>query len=241
MSTVKERIAQDLAQVKEKGAARSQRIKEIVQAAVTEAVNEIKGGSGEIRNIATDAVTAVIENFTSKGKQTQDETMAAMEGAIAGVSDSNGKQQNLNNQPISEQQILEAVDGALVAVEKNQQKTPRGFKSLLLALFNTLKGRLFVTLQKEYVSLKELLADSDVKLTERYGDRYTHLKQRWETAQTSYNATKTKIAKGEPTPVNQYQTEADKKAAKAGETVAQTEQAIRQQLKSFLQSTAAKL
>lgn len=239
MSTVKERIAQDLAQVKEKGSARTQRIREIVQAAVADAVNEIKDGSGEIRNIASDAVTAVIDNFKSKGQQAKDEVMAAMEGAIAGVS--NNQQQTGNNQSVSEEQILEAVDGALVAVERTQQKTPRNLMSLLLAVFNTLKGRLLNNLQKDSVSLKEVLANWDVKLTDKYGDRYTQVKQRWETAQTSYQATKTKMANGEPAGVNQYQTKADEKAAKAGETVAQTEQVIRQQLKTFLQSTAAKL
>ena len=53
--------------------------------------------------------------------------------------------------------------------------------------------------------------------------------------------TKTKIVNGEPSPLDEYQTEADKKAAKAGATVAQTEQVIRKQLKTILESTAAKL
>jgi flagellar hook assembly protein FlgD len=117
MSTVKERIAQDLAQVKEKGNARTQKIREIVQVAVTDAVNEIKDGSGEIRTIAQEAVTTVIENFKSKGQQAKDEMMAAMEGAVAGVSDNhNHQQQTANSETINEQQVLEAVDGALVAV-----------------------------------------------------------------------------------------------------------------------------
>lgn len=242
MSTIKERIAQDLAQVKETGGARTKRIREIVQVAVNEAVNELKGGSGEIRNIAKDAVTAVIENFKAKGQQAKDETMAAMEGAIAGVKDSNTQQQTVTNQAIGEQQILDAVDGALVAVETQKQKAPRSrIISLLLTVFNALRGKLSVSLQKDYVSLKELLANWDDKLTAQYGDRYTQVKQRWETAQTSYNATKTKIANGEPSPVDEYQTEADKKAAKAGATVAQTEQVLRKQLKTILESTAAKL
>ncbi|OKH44034.1 hypothetical protein NIES2101_29270 [Calothrix sp. HK-06] len=242
MSTIKERIAQDLAQVKETGGARTKRIREIVQVAVNEAVNELKGGSGDIRNIAKDAVTVVIENFKTKGQQAKDEAMAAMEGAIAGVKDSNTQQQTVTNQAIGEQQILDAVDGALVAVETQKQKAPRNrIMSLLLTVFNALRGKLSVSLQKDYVSLKDLLANWDDKLTAQYGDRYTQVKQRWETAQTSYNATKTKMANGEPSPVDEYQTEADKKAAKAGATVAQTEQVLRKQLKTILESTAAKL
>lgn len=237
MSTVKERITQDLEQVKEKGTARTKRIREIVQAAVTDAVGEIKDGSGEIRTIAQEAVTAVIEHFKSKGKQATDEMMAAMSGAVSGVSD---KPQTTTSH-VDEQQILEAVDGALVAVESRQQKSPRTFKSFLLAVFNALRNRFFVNLQKEYVSLKELLAHWDTKLTERHGERYTQVKQRWETAKTSYDQAKTKIANGESSGVNQYQAAAEDKAAKAGATVAQTELVIRQQLKTLLQSTAAKL
>jgi hypothetical protein len=237
MSTIKERIAQDLAQVKETGGARTQRIREIVKTAVNEAVNELKGGSGEIRGIAKDAVTAVIENFKTKGQQAKDEAMAAMEGAIAGVKD----KQATNSQAIGEQQIFEAVDGALVAVE-SQQKAPRNrIIALLLAAFNALRGKLSTSLQKEYVSLQELLSTWDGKLTEQYGDRYTQVKQRWETAQTSYKATKAKMANGESSPVDEYRAQADDKAAKAGATVAQTEQVIRKQLKTILESAASKL
>ncbi len=62
-----------------------------------------------------------------------------MEGAIAGVKDSNTKQDTTSAQNIGEQQILSAVDGALVAVQSTQQKAPRNrVMSLLLTLFNEL-------------------------------------------------------------------------------------------------------
>ncbi len=239
MSIIKERITKDLEQVKEKGTVRTQKIREIVQSAVSDAVSEIKDGSVEVRTIAQDAVTAVIEHFKSKGNDAKNEVMAAMEGVVSGVS---SKQENTTtDKPMDEKQILDAVDGALVAVEKNQQKTPFSFMSIVLGLFNILKKRFFTNLQKESVYLKDLLANWDVKLTEKHGDRYTQVKQRWETAQTSYQETKTKIANGENPPVNQYQAEVEDKAAKAGATVAQTEVVIRQQLKTLLQTTASKL
>jgi hypothetical protein len=238
MSIIKERITKDLEQVKEKGTARTQKIREIVQSAVGDAVSEIKDGSLEVRTIAQDAVTAVIEHFKSKGNDAKNEVMAAMEGVVSGVSN---QKDNTTDKPMDEKQVLDAVDGALVAVEKTQQKAPFTFMSLFLSLFNILKKRFFTNLQKESVYLKDLLAKWDVKLTEKHGDRYTQVKQRWETAQTSYNETKTKIANGETSPVNQYQTEVEDKAAKAGATVAQTEVVIRQQLKTLLQTTASKL
>ena len=98
--------------------------------------------------------------------------MAAMEGAVAGVSDSTWAN-SLDN----EQQVFDAVDGALVVVERHQQEKPSTFLSLLSKLFNLLKQRLFTNLQQEYVSLQELLVDWDDKLTQRYGERYTQVKR----------------------------------------------------------------
>ena len=51
-------------------------------------MGEVKGGAVEIRTIAQDAVTAVIEHLKGKGKQARNDMMAAMEGAVAGASDS---------------------------------------------------------------------------------------------------------------------------------------------------------
>ena len=134
--------------------------------------------------------------------------MAAMEGAVAGVSDSTWAN-SLDN----EQQVFDAVDGALVVVERHQQEKPSTFLSLLSKLFNLLKQRLFTNLQQEYVSLQELLVDWDHKLTQRYGERYTQVKQPWQTAQESYQQTKDKIQKGEPSTTEQYQGVAQDKAA----------------------------
>ncbi|BAZ06089.1 hypothetical protein [Calothrix sp. NIES-3974] len=237
MSTVKERIVKDLEQVKEQGSARTQRIREIVQVAVGDAMHELKGGATEIRSLTQDAVTAVIEHLKSKGKQAKNEVMAAMEGAVAGVSDKSVASET----QAQEQQILEAVDGALVAVETNQKQESRSFLSLLLAAFNALKAKLFASLHQENASLQELLAKWDTSLTEKYGDRYTQIKQRWQSAQTSYQATKIRMENGETSPVDQYQAQAMDKAAQAGAKVAQTEQAIKQQLKTFLHSTADKI
>ena len=112
---------------------------------------------------------------------------------------------------------------------------------MLSKLFNLLKQRLFTNLQQENVSLQELLVDWDDKLTQRYGDRYTQVKQRWQTAQESYQQTKDKIQNGEPTTNEQYQAVAKDKAAQVGATMAQTERAMKQQLKTFLHTTADKI
>ena len=236
MSKIKTRITQDLEQVKEKGSARTQKIREIVRVAVRDTMGEVKGGAVEIRTIAQDAVTAVIEHLKGKGKQARNDMMAAMEGAVAGVSD-----RTSTNSLDNEQQVFDAVDGALVVVERHQQEKSSSFLSLLSKLFNLLKQRFFTNLQQEYVSLQELLVDWDDKLTQRYGDRYTQVKQRWQTAQESYQQTKDKIRNGEPTTNEQYQAVAQDKAAQVGATVAQTERAMKQQLKTFLHATADKI
>ena len=70
MSTIKTRITQDLEQVKEKGSARTQKIREIVRVGVRDTMGEVKGGAVEIRSIAQDAVTAVIEHLKGKEPET---------------------------------------------------------------------------------------------------------------------------------------------------------------------------
>lgn len=236
MSTIKTRITQDLEQVKEKGSARTQKIREIVRVAVRDTMGEVKGGAVEIRTIAQDAVMAVIEHLKGKGKQARNDMIAAMEGVVAGVSD-----RTSTNSLDNEQQVFDAVDGALVVVERHQQEKPSSVLSLLSKLFNLLKQRFLTNLQQEYVSLQELLVDWDDKLTQRYGDRYTQVKQRWQNAQESYQQTKDKIRNDEPTTNEQYQAVAQDKAAQVGATVAQTERAMKQQLKTFLHATADKI
>jgi len=68
---------------------RAERIREIVQSAVSQAAAEFKLGSSDIFLIVKNAISAVSENLPEKGGETQEEIAASIEGAIEGAMQSN--------------------------------------------------------------------------------------------------------------------------------------------------------
>lgn len=80
----------------------------------------------------------------------------------------------------------------------------------------------------------------DAKLLDRYGDRYTSLKQRFGLFQTWYSNTKANAETVGTTPVEQKQAEIELKVADQGTIVARKEQQIRQQVKELLSTAISK-
>lgn len=64
--SIKERITADIQKAKTTGGARAGRIREIIQTAASEALNEFKQGSGELRTIAKDSLSTVVTNLDDK-------------------------------------------------------------------------------------------------------------------------------------------------------------------------------
>lgn len=61
-TSLKDRLSEDLEKVKSEGIQRSERIRSIFKSAVSEAVDEIKGGTTELGSIAQSTVVSVIDN-----------------------------------------------------------------------------------------------------------------------------------------------------------------------------------
>lgn len=120
--------------------------------------------------------------------------------------------------------------------------------SLILAIFKVVKSRLFDYVHQsytdwphQYAKLKNKAVNLDVSLTERYGDRYSAVKQRLEKGATWYKAATAQAAVTQTTVLEQKQAEFENKLSKAGTTVAQKEQQVKQQLKALLQTATAKV
>lgn len=248
---IKERINADLQKAKEEGGLRTGRIREIVQAAVSEALAELKEGSGEIRTIAKDAVSAVVENVREKGKEAREEIAASIEGVVEGISgtkrevlaqaqeQANKLQAEINEQ---EKQLDADIDGALVAIESAEEPATAStnVRSLIDNAIKRIKEQQLPVIQEQYARMKEQLNLLDERLAERYGDRYTEVKQRVETtrdnAKVWYDETRAKAEAGEPTPIEKTQVDLHSKAAEAGVSAAQKEKEIKQRVKAFLQT-----
>jgi hypothetical protein len=249
-NSVKERITTDLQQVKEKGSVRAERIREIVQTAVSEATIEFKEGSGEIRQLVKDAVAAVIENLKEKElAQVQEEVNASIEGAIEGVSSSTYEKiaqtqseiERLQAQIDRQQETLESeVDSALVAIEETEKESSPNLKELIEAVVAAFKEKHFAQLEERYLKLKEQLAKLDTTLANRYGDRYAEVKQRLENAKNWYDTTRAKTEAGEPNPIEQKRADFETKAEQAGAAAAKMEQVVKEKVKTFFQSNPDK-
>jgi hypothetical protein len=249
-NSVKERITTDLQQVKEKGSVRAERIREIVKTAVSEAMIEFKEGSGEIRQLVKDAVSAVIDNLQEKEHpEAQEEVNASIEGAIEGVSNSTYEKiaqtqteiERLQTQIDRQQETLESeVDSALVAIEETEKESSPNFRELIESVVAAFREKHFAQLEEQYLKLKEQLAKLDATLANRYGDRYGEVKQRLENAKHWYDTTKAKTEAGEPTPVDQKRADLDTKAEKAGAAAAKIEQTVKEKVKTFLRSNPDK-
>ncbi|NJR50145.1 MAG: hypothetical protein HC780_11810 [Leptolyngbyaceae cyanobacterium CSU_1_3] len=201
-NAIKDHLATNLQKVRAAGGTRLTRIGGTFRDAAAQAIAEFKEGSGEVRVIAKDTLSTIVENL------------------------------NETNQTKPQANDYEAQE---INSEANSQgASATNTKTLIVTLFNTLKNRASVQFQSQMIKL-------DAKLLERYGDRYTTLKQRVGTFVTSYNAAKANAEATGTDPLQQKQVELEDKVGQAGASVARTEQQIRQQLKDLLQTAAAKL
>lgn len=77
-------------------------------------------------------------------------------------------------------------------------------------------------------------------LETRYGDRYGDLKERWTRFVAWYNTARANSETPVSTAIETKQAELEQKVAQAGTSIAQKEQQIRQQIKTFLQTATTK-
>lgn len=71
-TSVKERITAEIDKVKQQERARAEKVQGIMREAFSQAVVEVKEGTGEIRTIAQTAFSETVEGLKEKGKNLQD-------------------------------------------------------------------------------------------------------------------------------------------------------------------------
>lgn len=248
---VKERISDDLNKAMSEGSLRSERIREIVRAAVSQTIDELKAGSAEIRVIAKDAIASVMDTLSEKSQDNKEYVAASIEGTIAGIEDAkrgiiNTAQETvdqLQSEIINEEAQLESdVNEALVAIETSDEQDKPGFQVLIQDAIRMIRDRKeFAYLEQQYVNLKAQFERLDAKLADRYGDNYDQVKQRLETAKTWYDAEKERLELGGTDRVQRTQTALEQSLSGAGVSIAHQEQRIKERLRRFLQMALDKL
>lgn len=180
MSSLKEKLTEDLQKAKVEGQLRTERIKEIVKEAVSSAAIEFKEGASEVREIIADVMATVVDNL--KDREIKDEIVASIQGAIEGLSDK--KRQGIleareevrqleEKIDRREQEIDDEIDSALVNIEGSDSQTTDDAKTTISAAIKAIRESEEVALmQKRYAQLQAQLAILKANIEARYGENY---------------------------------------------------------------------
>jgi hypothetical protein len=241
----KEKITSDLNKIKEEGKLRRDRIKEILQSAVSQAISELKEGQSEVRSVVKDAVVTAVETFQEKGGELKDEVTASIEGAIAGLSSARRTtvaktqaevKQLQDRLDTEEEEMIVEIDSALQEIENTGKDRSEQVKEAIESAVNTIKDSEEVTLlQKRYAQLKAQLAVVQANLANRYGERYEDVKHYLDDAKVWYER-----AKADPEAftekVEDKRKTVEAKLEEAGGAIAKKESQMKQILRDLWQS-----
>lgn len=243
--SIKTRITADIEKAKAEGKLRSERVREIVKIAVSQAISELREGSSEIRAIIKDAVATVIENLKETGGEIKEEVTASIEGAIDALG--NEKRQSIakNQQELKKLQAqIEAqetelqfqIDIVLTDIEETEKDSPSSTKAVIESALKTIKESEEVALlRKRYAQLQAQLAIINANLSARYGERYEEVKIHLDDAKNWYEQAHPKADElGDK--LKDKRTEFENKLAEAGTALARKEQRIRQLLRELWHS-----
>ncbi len=240
--STKNKIAENLQQSKQEGQLRAAKIKEIVKNAILQSIAELKEGSGEIRSLAKDAVSATIETFQEKGEDIKEEITASIEGVIEGIS--SVKQKAISEKQLEVKQLEGTIEVEQAQLHQEIEETLTDIKTdsanhseeikdtIKSAIDNISNSEEAELLQKRYAQLKAQLAVVQANLANRYGERYEDVKQYLDDAKNWYEK-----AKEDPEvftePVKQKRIEFEEKLGTAGKAIAQKEHTIKKLLKEL--------
>jgi len=244
---VREQIKAELQQAKETGQLRSGRIREIVQAAISQVGTEIKAGSSDVRLIFRDTVSAVSESLQEKGSEIKEEVTAAVEGFIEGFS--SGRRQSITkNQSevkqlqaqidTQEEELQQEIDRLIIDVEEAGKESSPKLKELIADSINSFKNsEEFALLKKRYAQLQAQAAILRANLAARYGGRYEEIKENLEEAKNWYSRTrsKTEVVVDQ---ADHKRAQLDERLREAAEAIARKERQIRNILSELLKAAA---
>lgn len=163
-----EQIKIDLEQARSKGELRAERIKIIVQSALSQADIELKAENKEIVPTVKDILSTVIEALNDQTESTQPEMSAAVSGAVEAIeiirrreiSQTEGEIRRLQAQVYAQEtQLQEDVKSLLNNLQESDQGQSTSVKSVIQTAIDQLQETEEVTLmRKRYAQLKSQLS-----------------------------------------------------------------------------------
>lgn len=210
-------VTQDLKRLKDTGGSRLSRIRAIVKQALSEALFEVREGSGEVRQIVTESVSTALES-TQPSADT-----ATVVPAVSQELDAS-----------AEVDVVPTDAVVLIQVD-DQRETVKPTRSLVEQFLAWLQAN--PSVQKQYQSLKVQVGDLDQRLSDRYGDRYQTVKTQAgyqaNNAKAWYQDARAKVDAGEESPGDRFQRRLETNAQVVGTSAAQTETALKQRFQDW--------
>ncbi len=247
-SSIKDQVTNDLKQAKETGQLRAERVREIVRAAVSQVVSEVKQGSGEIGSIVKDAVAGAIAGLRDRGSETKEEITASIEGAIEGantvrhrsISQAQAEiKQLLAKLDTEEEALQQQVESDLTEVEAAGKDEPADIRASIEAAIHGLKDSEEATLLKRrYAQLQAQAAILRAKLVARHGGRFEEVEGYVSDAKNWYSQARTKAEADGVTQTEQKQVQLEERFGEAGSAAARRERKVRQLLSGLFQAIA---
>jgi DNA repair exonuclease SbcCD ATPase subunit len=244
---LKEQIIADLQKAKSEGKLRTERIREIVKSAVSQAVIEVKAGTGEIRTVSRNILATVIENLQAEGEDLKEEVTAAIEGIISGISQSKQKSISQTESEIKQLQAkveqeeadLQAeIDTTLVDIGTTGDHSSSKLQAAINSALESFKtSEEFALMRKRYGQLQAQLEILQANLKARYGERHEEVEKHLENAKGWYENTREKAVPATEQ-LTQKQAEFEGKMSAAGIALARKEKRVKAALKDLWQAVA---
>jgi hypothetical protein len=225
---LKEQITVALDKVKEKGKNRTDKIKDIIQNAISESSTEMKSGSAEMRSIAQEAIAIVIETYKDKGEAVKEEITASIEGIVNAVHIKKREEiKQLQDQVHDHEEVLsQEIEVILDDIqESSKHQAPDISLAIDSALTRIKNSEEISLLQKGYAQLKSQLALVQANLTERYGGQSEEIKKYLDEAKEWYEKAKESPEKATEQ-LTEKQKEFEEKIGNVGTSAAHKEKEI---------------
>lgn len=175
-----EQIKDDLEQARSQGELRAERIKSIVQSALSQTGAELKAGSKEISPTVRDILSTVIEALDDRTESAQSEVSAAIAGAIKAIETPRRREISQTESEIrrlqaqidaEETQLQKDVKGILHNIQESNHDQPTSVKSAIqTAIENWQETEEMTLMRKRYAQLKSQLAVVQAYFVDHYSD-----------------------------------------------------------------------
>ena len=221
---IKEHLSENIERAKEEGQLRSENIRSLLSEVAELTTAEIKEGTDRMKAIVKEAIESVLADIKETGNEIPEKVTDSIENAIEQstryrketITNLQAKLHEIQLQIDERQERLDRdIEATIVDVKATEvDKSSQLSTALEKVLTNVKEREASASLKQQYLDLKFQLANLDAKLSARYGNRYSEIKQQLESVKTIYDKAKADAEASGVTPIKSKQTEIERKLSK---------------------------